>query len=50
MTEFFSTAFSYLSNSGQSSGAVLNGIVEINTVKLRIKKVIAEGMSFLYIR
>lgn len=44
MTEFFSSAFGYLSNlSSQNNGAVLNGVVEIGTVKLRVKKVIAEG-------
>ncbi|KAK7579810.1 hypothetical protein V9T40_000439 [Parthenolecanium corni] len=44
MTDFLSSAFGYINNfSGQSKGAVLNGIVEIGTVKLRVKKVIAEG-------
>lgn len=47
MTDFLSSAFGYINNfSGQSKGAVLNGIVEIGTVKLRVKKVIAEGILF----
>lgn len=49
MTEFFSSAFGYLSNlSGQTNGAVLNGVIEIGTVKLRIKKVIAEGTHLYF--
>lgn len=40
----FSSAFEYLNNfSSQQKGVVLNGIIEINSVKLRIKKLIAEG-------
>lgn len=44
MTDFLSSAFGYINNfSGSSKGAVINGIVEIGTVKLRVTNVIAEG-------
>lgn len=50
MTDFLSSAFGYINNfSGQSKGAVLNGIVEIGTVKLRVKKVIAEGILYVFL-
>lgn len=49
MSDLFKSAFGYFSSNNTSGqgNELLGQIVEIGNVKLRVKKIIAEGESFL---
>lgn len=48
MSDLFKSAFNYFSapSNDQSDNSFVGQIIEISNVKLRIKKVIAEGTEF----
>lgn len=51
MSDLFKSAIGYFSNSTGSSNELVGQLVEIGNIKLRVKKVIAEGkqLSLLFI-
>lgn len=50
MSDLFKSAFEYFSGpaNGQSENSFVGQVIEISNVKLKIKKVIAEGRQFLF--
>lgn len=49
MSDLFKSAFEYFSGpvNGQNENSFVGQIVEVSNVKLKIKKVIAEGKTFV---